>query len=91
MAEFCLRHHVRRLALYGFVLRGDFRPDSDVDVLVEYEPGFTVGMLRMGELKMELFRVLGPQDEIFVPPRNSAGTSGIRWYGRASPGCCAQG
>ena|SRR5712691_225385 len=44
IAEFCRRHHIRRLALFGSVLRDDFRPDSDVDVLVEFEPGKTPGL-----------------------------------------------
>ncbi|MCH7996082.1 MAG: nucleotidyltransferase domain-containing protein, partial [Planctomycetes bacterium] len=39
IADFCQRHGIRRLALFGSVLRDDFRPDSDVDVLVEFEPG----------------------------------------------------
>jgi len=43
IAEFCRQHHIRRLQLFGSVLRDDFRPDSDVDVLVEFEPGHTPG------------------------------------------------
>jgi uncharacterized protein len=43
IADFCRRNHIRRLALFGSVLRDDFRPDSDVDVLVEFEPGTRVG------------------------------------------------
>jgi len=43
IAEFCRRHHIRRLSLFGSVLRDDFRSDSDVDVLVEWEPGHTPG------------------------------------------------
>jgi predicted nucleotidyltransferase len=39
LADFCRRHHIRKLSLFGSVLRDDFRPDSDVDVLVEFEPG----------------------------------------------------
>jgi len=42
--DFCRRHHIRRLALFGSVLRDDFRPDSDVDVIVEFEPGHTPGL-----------------------------------------------
>ena len=38
LADFCQRHHIRHLGLFGSVLRADFRPDSDVDVLVEFEP-----------------------------------------------------
>ena len=58
IAEFCQRHHIRKLALFGSVLREDFRPDSDVDVLVEFEPGHTVGLLRMAGLELELSEML---------------------------------
>src|SRR3954464_8138677 len=44
VSAFCRRHHIRRLALFGSVLRDDFRPDSDVDVLVEFEPGHVPGL-----------------------------------------------
>jgi predicted nucleotidyltransferase len=43
IAEFCQRWHITELSLFGSVLRDDFRPDSDVDVLVEFEPGHTPG------------------------------------------------
>jgi predicted nucleotidyltransferase len=43
IADFCRRHHIRKLSLFGSVLRDDFRPDSDIDVLVEFEPGHAVG------------------------------------------------
>lgn len=58
LAEFCRRHHIRRLSLYGSVLRDDFRPDSDVDVLVEFEPGYVVG-LRIIDIEDELSELLG--------------------------------
>ncbi len=45
ITEFCRRHHIRRLSLFGSVLTGDFRPDSDVDVLVEFEEGHTPGLV----------------------------------------------
>ena len=41
---FCRRHHIHKLALFGSVLRDDFGPDSDVDVLVEFEPGHVPGL-----------------------------------------------
>jgi len=44
IAEFCRRHRIRRLAVFGSVLRDDFRTDSDVDVLVEFEDGHTPGL-----------------------------------------------
>jgi len=59
IAEFCQRHHVRRLALFGSVLRADFRPDSDVDVLVEFEPEHVPGYLRLARMERELSELLG--------------------------------
>jgi predicted nucleotidyltransferase len=59
IAEFCRRHHICKLALFGSVLSDDFRPDSDVDILVEFEPGHTVGLLRMAGLELELSEILG--------------------------------
>ena len=44
VAAFCRRHHIARLALFGSVLRDDCRPDSDVDVLVEFQPGHVPGL-----------------------------------------------
>ena len=58
LAEFCRCNHIRRLALFGSVLRDDFRPDSDVDVLIEFEPGHTPG-LRFFSLEGELSELLG--------------------------------
>ena len=43
IAEFCRRHHIRKLSLFGSILRDDFSPDSDIDVLVEFEPGARTG------------------------------------------------
>lgn len=58
LAEFCQRHYIRRLALFGSALRQDFRPDSDVDVLVEFEPGHTPG-LAFFEMEEELAGIFG--------------------------------
>ena len=44
VSAFCRRHHIKRLALLGSVLREDFRPDSDIDVLVEFQPGHVPGL-----------------------------------------------
>ena len=58
IAEFCRRHRVRRLALFGSVLRDDFGPHSDIDVLVEFEPGAFVGF-GIIEMEDELTQLLG--------------------------------
>jgi predicted nucleotidyltransferase len=56
IADFCRRHHIRKLALFGSVLRGDFRPDSDVDVLVLFDPAYPVGF-RIFDMEEELSRM----------------------------------
>ena len=63
---FCRRNHIRRLALFGSVLRDDFTPDSDVDVLVEFEPGKTPGFAFFG-LQDELSELLGRQVDLNTP------------------------
>ncbi len=58
IARFCRKHHIRRLSFFGSVLRSDFSPASDVDVLVEFEPGHTPG-LRFFTMQEELSQILG--------------------------------
>lgn len=67
LAEFCQRNHIRRLSLFGSVLRDDFRPDSDVDMLVEFEPGRTPSLLAMAGLEMELSEMLGRRVDLRTP------------------------
>ena len=57
--EFCRKNHVKKLALFGSVLRDDFRPDSDIDVLVEFEPGKVPGLLGLARMERELSAILG--------------------------------
>ena len=59
LAVFCRRHHIRRLAFFGSVLRDDFAPDSDVDVLVEFEPGSVPGLFGLARMERELAALLG--------------------------------
>jgi predicted nucleotidyltransferase len=66
LAALCRRHGIRRFALFGSVLRGDARPDSDVDVLVEFEPGRTPG-LRFIAIQDELSRLLGRKVDLNTP------------------------
>jgi len=66
IAEFCRRHHIRKLAFFGSVLRDDFRPDSDVDVLVEFEPGHVPG-LRFFDMEAELSEILGRKVDLNTP------------------------
>lgn len=64
---FCRRHHIRRLALFGSVVRDDFRPDSDVDVLVEFEPEHVPGFIGFAGMEIELSRLMGRQVDLLTP------------------------
>jgi len=66
IAAFCRRHHIRKLSLFGSVLRDDFRPDSDVDVLVEFEPGHVPG-LAFFAMQRELSEILGRKVDLNTP------------------------
>ena len=59
IAEFCTRQRIRPLALFGSVLRPDFQPESDVDVLVEFDLGAAVGFFGLARLERELSTILG--------------------------------
>jgi len=67
IAEFCRRNRIKRLALFGSVLRDDFRPDSDVDVLVEFEPDARVGLLGLARMEIELGDLLGRKVDLNTP------------------------
>lgn len=65
IAAFCRRNHIRRLALFGSVLRNDFTSESDVDVLVDFEPGQTPG-LEFFNMQDELSEMLGRQVDLYT-------------------------
>ena len=66
IAQLCQRHHIRRLALFGSVLRDDFRADSDVDVLVEFAPGQTPGF-QFFAIEEELTEMFGRKVDLNTP------------------------
>ena len=66
IADFCRRNHIRRLALFGSVLRGDFTPKSDVDVLVEFEIGHTPG-LSFFAMQRELSAIIARNVDLNTP------------------------
>ena len=57
--DFCHRYHIVRLSFFGSVLRDDFRPTSDIDVLVEFEPEHVPGLFRLAHMERELSVLLG--------------------------------
>ena len=67
LAEFCRIHRIQKLSLFGSVLREDFGPDSDVDVLVEFKPGTRIGLIRLGRLEYELSGIFGRKVDLNTP------------------------
>ncbi len=67
IVEFCQKNHIRKLSLFGSVLSEKFQPDSDIDVLVEFEPGQVVGLLRLASMEIELSELLGKKVDLRTP------------------------
>ena len=57
LADYCRQHHVRRLLLFGSALRDDFRPESDVDLLAEFEPDNVPGLIGLGTIARQLSEI----------------------------------
>lgn len=66
LEEFCRKHHIRKLSLFGSVLREDFRPDSDIDVMVEFETGHVPGF-NIVDIEKELSDIVGRKIDLRTP------------------------
>ena len=67
LASVCQSRGIRRLAVFGSALRSDFGPESDIDLLVEFEPGQTPGLLGIAGMEMDLSRMLGRRVDLRTP------------------------
>jgi predicted nucleotidyltransferase len=67
LTQVCERYHVQRLAVFGSVLRADFRPESDIDVLVEFEANQPVTLLDLAGLQIDLIELFGRQVDLGTP------------------------
>jgi predicted nucleotidyltransferase len=67
LGEFCRRHRVKRLSLFGSVLRGEDRPDSDLDLLVEFLPGQRIGLIGLAAMERELSVLAGRKVDLRTP------------------------
>jgi len=67
IAEFCGRNSIIRLSFFGSVLTDDFRPDSDVDVLVIFEPGREPGLIGLAEMEQDFSEILGRKADLRTP------------------------
>ncbi len=73
LADICRRYHVHELALFGSVLRDDFGPDSDVDLLYVFEPDAAIDLFELGDLTEELEALIGRKVDL-VPKKY------LHWY-----------
>ena len=64
---FCLRHHIRKLSLFGSILTPRFRAESDIDVLVEFEPGRVPGYFDLAGMELEFSEMLGRKVDLRTP------------------------
>jgi uncharacterized protein len=88
LARFCKQNHIRKLALFGSILTDRFRPDSDVDILVEFEAGHVPGFLGLTQMELELGALIGRKVDLRTAPelsryfRNEVVTSALVQYER---------
>ncbi len=67
LADFCKKNHIRKLSVFGSAVRGDLQPDSDIDLLVEFEQGLTPGLFSIIRMEMELAEMLGRKVDLRTP------------------------
>jgi predicted nucleotidyltransferase len=67
IATFCRTHHIAKLSVFGSALTEDFGPDSDVDFLVEFEPGHVPGLIRFAGMELELTAIIGRKADLRTP------------------------
>lgn len=67
LAELCKRHSIRRLALFGSAIHGDFHVDSDIDLLVEFVPGHVPGLIGLAAIELELRDLIGRDVDLRTP------------------------
>ncbi|RPH85830.1 MAG: nucleotidyltransferase [Desulfobacteraceae bacterium] len=64
LEDFCRRHHIRKLSLFGSYLRGENQPDSDIDILVEFDPNHIPGLIRLAGMEIELSGLIGRKADL---------------------------
>lgn len=67
--QLCQRCHINKFALFGSVLRDDFTPNSDLDVLVEFQPGHTPGFIKLHQIQEEISQLFGGREIDLVTPK----------------------
>ena len=64
IADFCRRHHIRKLSVFGSALKGELLPQSDIDFLVEFDPEHVPGLIRLAAMERELSEIIGRKADV---------------------------
>ena len=67
LSEFCRRHYIKKMSLFGSALIGNLGPESDIDLLVEFERGHTPGLIKLSGMEIELEEILGRKVDLRTP------------------------
>jgi predicted nucleotidyltransferase len=67
IAEFCQKNHIKKFAFFGSVLRDDFRPDSDIDVLIDLDYSVPIGLMEIAGMEIELSKMIGREVDLSTP------------------------
>ena len=67
LADFCQRNHISKFSIFGSAIRGRLQPDSDIDVLVEFEQNHTPGLFSIIKMEMELSKIIGRKVDLRTP------------------------
>lgn len=67
ITEFCQKNHIKKFSFFGSVLRDDFRPDSDIDILIELDKKYRTGLMKMAGMMIELSKMLGRNVDLRTP------------------------
>jgi predicted nucleotidyltransferase len=65
--RFCQKNHIKKMALYGSALRDDFGPDSDIDVLVNFDMSYPIGLMTVSKIELELSDIIGRKVDLRTP------------------------
>ena len=67
ITQFCQRYHIQKLSFFGSVLRADFSPESDIDILVEFDPQHIPGLIRLSAMEQELSEIFQRKVDLRTP------------------------
>lgn len=67
LEAFCRKHHIIKMSLFGSALHGDLRADSDIDLLVEFDPEHTPGLMDLAGMEMDLTKIIGRKVDLRTP------------------------